>query len=79
MKKPKRLEIATSPVKSSAISAIGHDPATNTLRVEFSSGHAYDYSNVTAEDHAALMGAKSLGGHFHKHFRTREYSKLDAA
>ncbi len=77
MKKPKRLTITTSPVKSSAIAAIGHDPSTNTLRVEFSSGHAYDYPNVSADEYSKLLASDSLGKHFYKHFRGRDCCKLE--
>lgn len=52
------------PVKSSQISAIGHDPIENVLEVEFSSGGLYRYLGVTAEDHIALIGAESIGSHF---------------
>jgi KTSC domain len=72
----KHRHIPTTAVKSSAIASIGHDPVTNTLRVEFSSGHSYDYPDVSAEEHAALMKAESTGKHFHKHFRGRDCSKV---
>lgn len=57
------------PVESSNIKAIGHDPATNVLRVQFRSGATHDYHGVTREQHQALIGADSIGGHFHRHIR----------
>lgn len=54
-----------TPVTSSGIKSIGHDPATDTLHVEFASGGVHEYEGVTSAEHAALMAAKSIGGHFH--------------
>ena len=52
-----------APVKSSMLSAVGHDPATNTLTVEFVNGGRYEYPGVTASHHAELMAAPSIGKH----------------
>ncbi|HLX18408.1 MAG TPA: KTSC domain-containing protein [Bradyrhizobium sp.] len=63
-------------VSSSQISRIGYEIATKTLAVEFhprkdeTVGAVYHYDNVSAEDHAALMSAKSIGSHFGKHIRS---------
>lgn len=58
-------DIALTPVKESKLLAgIGHDPATNTLAIEFSKGGIYHYQGVTAKDFAALQAAKSQGSHF---------------
>lgn len=59
------------PVKSSSIAAIGHDAATNTLSVKFSSGETYHYPGVSASDHARLMAAPSIGSHFQQHVRPK--------
>jgi hypothetical protein len=56
----------TVPVKSSNVSAIGHDPASNELTVVFANGGSYIYSGISADHHAALMAAPSLGSHLHK-------------
>lgn len=56
-------------VKSTSIKSVGHDPATNTLEVEFSSGKVYRYANVPAEKHAELLAAESIGKHFGKSIR----------
>lgn len=58
-----------TPVKSSQIASIGHDPATNTLAIEFNGGKVYHYEGVPAEAHADLMAAESVGKHFGAHIR----------
>jgi len=65
--------IEMTAVKSSQIAAIGHDPETNTLAIQFPSksgtGSVYHYSNFTAEDFAAFSAAESKGAHFGKHIK----------
>ena len=51
-----------TPVKSSNISAVAHDPKTGVLSVRFKSGDTFRYRNITAKQHTALMAAKSKGG-----------------
>ena len=59
-----------TPVKSSTVKAVGHDPATNTMDVQFHSGEkVYTVPNVSAEQHQAFMNAPSKGKHFYKYFR----------
>lgn len=60
--------IALSPVKSSQILALGHDPATNTLAVQFKNG-TYHYKNVDAQGFEAFSKAKSIGSHFAQHIK----------
>lgn len=52
------------PVKSSQLKSVGHDPETNKLHIEFKSGAVYEYDGVSAQDHAELMSAPSIGQHF---------------
>ena len=52
------------PVTSSNIKAIGYDPSTQTLEVEFSNGGVYRYTDVPAQVHADLMAAESVGRYF---------------
>ena len=67
------------PVESSNIAAVGHDPETNTLRVQFRSGQVYDYQDVPAEVHAALINASSIGSHLHNHIKGKHsFVKLEA-
>lgn len=66
--------IAMLAVTSSQISAIGHDPATNTLAIQFSgkdggTGPTYHYDNFTVEDFVAFQTAESLGSHFYKNIK----------
>jgi hypothetical protein len=57
------------PVQSSNIEAVGYDPDTQTLAVQFNGGGVYHYAGVSAEAHKALVEAPSVGGHFHQHIR----------
>lgn len=63
-------------VESSSIKAVGHDPISSTLRVQFHNGGVYEYHGVTAEQHKALLGADSIGRHFHAHVRKHSFTKL---
>ncbi len=58
-----------TPVTSSSINAIGYDPETQALHVEFSSGQRYEYPGITPETHQTLLNAPSVGAHFSKHIR----------
>lgn len=66
--KKKHPNIAMNPVESSQIHAIGHDPQTNTLAIQFKSklgvGSVYHYQNFTPELFQAFKSAKSIGSHF---------------
>lgn len=65
--------IPMNKVESSQIHAIGHNPATNTLSIQFKSksgeGSVYHYSNFTAADFDAFEKAESVGSHFGKHIK----------
>ena len=50
---------------SGSITGVGYDQATGTLRIRFRSGHQYDYADVPADVHGALMEAPSKGGFYH--------------
>ena len=71
--------ITLTPVESSQIEAIGHDPESNTLAIRFKAfrgkagelsdykgeqGALYHYANVTTEDFEAFRDAESIGRHF---------------
>lgn len=64
-----------TPVESSSIASIGHDPATNELHVEFKSGAVHVYSDVSPEKHRDLLTAPSIGQHFHRHVRNAHASR----
>ena len=55
---------------SSNIQAMGHDPETNTLRVQFQDGKSYDYADVDADKYAALLASDSKGRHLHRHIKS---------
>lgn len=57
------------PVVSSNIKAIGYDPATRVMAVQFANG-TYHYDDVGQEQHDAFVAAESIGSHFHKNFRS---------
>lgn len=57
------------PVTSSSIDAVGYDPETSTLHVQFASGRTYEYANVDPDTHQELIGAESVGKHFSTHIR----------
>lgn len=70
-------------VNSSNLNAIGYDPTTKKLRVEFRNskdarmpGRVYEYANVSLDKHTALMGAESIGAHFSKHIKGHHPHKL---
>lgn len=56
-------------VKSSFVQAVGYDPESQTLHVQFNSGKLARFAGVTADDHAKLMGAESIGRHFGQYIR----------
>lgn len=66
------------PVKSSSIEAIGHNPSTSVLSVKFKSGETYTYAGVSADQHAKLMSAESVGSHFQKNIRSKIEGKKSA-
>lgn len=63
-------EIALDSVESSQIHAIGHDPETNTLAVQFKDyknkcgGSIYHYKNFSAEKFEEFKSAESVGVFF---------------
>ena len=66
-------KITLFPCESSQIHAYGHDPATNTLALQFKNkqgpGAVYHYPNFTAEYYAAFVAAPSKGKHFGAHIK----------
>lgn len=57
------------PVESGAIKAVGYDPATQTLTVQFKNGGVYEYGGVPVHKYWALMASDSKGQHFMRHIR----------
>jgi hypothetical protein len=59
------------PVTSSVIRAIGYDPATAELEIEFRTGDVYRYYAVPPSVHRELMSAESPGAYFNRHISDR--------
>jgi len=51
-------------VNSSKIRAVGYDPQSRTLEVEFSDGRVVAYSGVSPEIHRQFMAAPSPTSYF---------------
>jgi hypothetical protein len=68
-----------TPVASSSIASVGHDSERNELEIEFANGGVYRYAGVTADDHAKLMAAASIGKHFQQHIRHGGYAHTKVA
>jgi hypothetical protein len=61
------------PVHSSAVKAVGYDPAAQEMHVQFHSGDTiYTYPGVKPEQHQQLMASKSIGAHLAKHFKGKK-------
>lgn len=61
-------------VSSSNLKAVGYDPATKTLEIEFLNGGLYQYSGVPESVYQALMSASSHGQYFDNHIKKGGYS-----
>jgi hypothetical protein len=78
-------QITLKPCVSKQLHAYGWCPNTNTLDIQFKGkngpGSTYRYSNVSAEDYAALEAAESKGKHFGQHIKPHKekypFSKLE--
>ncbi|HEY0661394.1 MAG TPA: KTSC domain-containing protein [Lysobacter sp.] len=58
-------------VASSAISAIGYDPATRQMKIRFVQGHTYDFCGVPEKVFKRLLNARSKGSYYNEHIRDR--------
>lgn len=56
-------------VSSSAISAVGYDPSTSTMRIIFIESGAYDYNNVPEHIFIAFLQSNSKGTFYNDHIR----------
>jgi hypothetical protein len=59
----------TIPINSSNLKAVGYDPSTRELRVEFHSGAVHEHVGVPPERHSALMAADSHGKEYNAAIR----------
>lgn len=60
-----------TPVTSSNIEAMGHNPITLVLSVKFKSGKTYDYANVPTRLYDELLKADSIGSAFSTHIKSQ--------
>ena len=58
-----------TPVKSSNVKSVGYDTESKKLRVEFSNGTMYEYTDVAPHVHAEMLSAESAGSYFAKNVR----------
>jgi hypothetical protein len=61
-----------TPIESSNITHVGHDPSTNTLHVRFKSGGNdahWSYADVPPEKHREMMDAPSKGSFFARNIK----------
>jgi hypothetical protein len=58
-------------VISSALKAVGYDPATQRMKIRFTSGKVYDFCGVPKHIHAALMKSSSKGTYYNAHIKDR--------
>ena len=66
------------PVQSTALASIGHDPESEVLEIEFSSGRIYRYRGVSAQLHAWLMRSPDKGGLFNRLIEGKfEFERID--
>ncbi|WP_219820275.1 KTSC domain-containing protein [Xanthomonas arboricola] len=56
-------------VASSAISAIGYDPAGMRMKIQFVQGHTYDFCGVPSHVFQGLRDAGSKGRYYNDHIR----------
>lgn len=47
-----------TPIRSDALRAVGYDPASRTLTVQFASGATYEYLDVAPDLHDAVRDAQ---------------------
>lgn len=64
-------------VSSNNLRAVGYDPDTRTLVVEFRSGGTYEFYDVDVNVYEALMSAGSHGQFFQQEVRGRyRYARI---
>lgn len=58
-------------VNSSAITAIGYDPATSRMKITFKQGRTYDFCRVPSHVHQSFMNANSKGSYYDNFIKDR--------
>lgn len=60
------MAVVMTPIEGSTnLQAVGYDTLQRELHIEFAGGNLYIFSEVPADVHSSLMGAKSKGSFFH--------------
>lgn len=63
-------------VRSGHIAAIGYDPATKALEVEFQSGRIYRYFEFPPEKFEEMKAADSVGKFFNTNCKTLAFQRM---
>jgi len=58
-------------VRSANVKAVGHNPITNELFIEFKGSGLYVYEGVPSEEFERLMGAPGIGRYLARHIKDR--------
>ena len=58
-------------VRSSAMLAVGYDPARRHMRITFSQGNTYDFCGVPQHVFDGLLQAPSKGSYYNDHIKDR--------
>lgn len=67
-------------VESSTMVSVGYEKKGKILEIEFTSGAVYQYADVPASVHKALMHAESKGRYFNSEIRdTYDYQPVGRA
>jgi len=62
-------------VDSSSVSAVGYDPATFELEIEFCNGRSYRYQQVPIAAYRLLLRAPSIGQYVNEQIKPRFEAK----
>ena len=58
-------------VHSSAISAVGYDPATQRMHIKFVEGHTYIFCHVPSRIFDGLLASSSKGTYYNDYIRDK--------
>ena len=61
------------PVESSNLAAVGYDPETTTLEIQFKKGPVYQYYKVPPEVYEEFMESESVGEAFSQLIKSGGY------
>lgn len=58
-------------VSSSAMTAVGYDPISQRMKIQFNQGDTYDFCHVPQQVYDGLMMSGSKGGYYTAYIRDR--------